>query len=74
MPRTSSEAIEDLRVAIGRAFDVGIGDVGVWVGEERLCAGFYDGRQRRPRSFAAVVDDESGRIRWWEEAAVGAAA
>jgi hypothetical protein len=73
MPRTRSEAIEDLRLAIGRAFDVGIGDVGAWTGEERLWAGFYDGQKRRPRSFAAVVD-EAGRITWWEEGAAGAAA
>jgi len=67
------ERVEALRMAIGRAFGVGLADVGAWAGEERLWAGFYDPRERRPQSFAAVVD-AAGRITWWEELAVGVAA
>ena len=67
------QALEDLRLAIGRAFGVAMGDVGAWAGDDRLWAGFYDGATRRPRSFAAWTD-EAGHLTWREERPVGEAA
>lgn len=66
----SKQMLQDLRQAVGRFHDVGLADVGGWLdgdAGELARAGFWDGREGRARSFAAVVD-ETGRLTWWEVA------
>ncbi len=61
--------LQELRRAVGRHHDVGLADVGGWIGAGDLArAGFWDAREGRPRTFAGVVD-EAGRLTWWELAA-----
>jgi hypothetical protein len=46
--------LEALRFTIGRAFGVNLSDVGAWDVDGHLVGGFWDPRQRRPRSFHAA--------------------
>jgi hypothetical protein len=68
--------LQELRRAVGRHHQVGLGDVGGWIGEgvggwigegDLARAGFWDGQQHRSRSFAGVIDG-AGRVTWWEVA------
>jgi hypothetical protein len=60
--------LQELRRAVGCFHDVGLADVGGWIGAGELArAGFWDARERRARSFAGV-EGEAGRLTWWEVA------
>jgi len=58
--------LQELRETVGRTYNVGLGDVGGWVRGELALAGFWDGQEHRPRSFAGVVDAGGERLTWWE--------
>jgi hypothetical protein len=46
--------LEELRFTIALAFGVDLGDVGAWDVDGHLVGGFWDPRQRRPRTFHAA--------------------
>jgi hypothetical protein len=60
------QVLQDLRLAVGRAHDVALGDVGGWLAGELALAGFWDPRAGRPRTFAGIVDASGERLSWWE--------
>ncbi len=64
------QLLQELRIAVGRTHGVGLGDVGGWVRGELVLASFWDARERRPRSFAGVVDASGEYLTWWEMPAV----
>jgi hypothetical protein len=72
----SQQMLQDLKLAVGRAHGVALGDVGAWLDgrEELALAGFWDPRARRPRTFAGVVDATGQRLSWWEVSSLREAA
>jgi hypothetical protein len=66
------QRLEALKLAIGRSFGVGLGDIGAWVVDGHLVGGFWDPRARRPRTFQAA-ELAPGAFALHEEAAAAAA-